>query len=496
MILLSILATIHNWLRAYQLRFLRDFSLRRVYLKSRQIGISDVIALEMVLVSSGFLKKHVLTHNCTLISKSEEDAKDVIEKAVRWCAILALDPDIGYLFEVKSNAKRIRFLHSGRSIRCLAQSPKAGRGVSGHLYLDEYAFYAWQTAIWTGATPSTISKAGLRITVVSTPNGTGEHFHELCNSERFKGWSRHYTDIYQAVADGHPVDIQDVQDNVCANNAEFLQEYCCDFAAGSQEYLSRLLYTSALAERPRGAGRRRYLGIDVASEQDLTAVHLLEDVDGIPYHRHTYIITGVPYGTKAGKVRGQDALIDALMRYWGASSVEMDATGDGAKLFGYLLRYGWTNITPHTFTREWKELRVPQYRGALERGEMFVDSARADIAFAPGMAATFPVGDDGRIRDEDLRAFVETAFVNMGYEQLMMDHLKVRKKLTVQNQTTFVTSRDADTGHGDAFWAALLAWDVWLATRGKYSELHDEPTALTASSPHDELWEPEYESMW
>jgi len=67
-----------EYLRPYQRAWLADSSTQRAMLKARQVGISDVFALEMVLTSAGMLPG-VMAHNCTIISKRETDAYDVIE---------------------------------------------------------------------------------------------------------------------------------------------------------------------------------------------------------------------------------------------------------------------------------------------------------------------------------------------------------------------------------------------------------------------------------
>lgn len=56
-----------------------------------------------------------------------------------------------------------------------------------------------------------VSKPGLKLRVISTPNGKGNKFYELMTGPADDGWSRHTVDIYQAVADGLPRDIEELK---------------------------------------------------------------------------------------------------------------------------------------------------------------------------------------------------------------------------------------------------------------------------------------------
>ncbi|WP_258866929.1 hypothetical protein [Avibacterium paragallinarum] len=53
--------------------------------------------------------------------------------------------------------------------------------------------------------------AGWKLRVVSTPNGKGNKFYELMTDLDNTEWSRHQTDIYQAVADGLPRNIEQLR---------------------------------------------------------------------------------------------------------------------------------------------------------------------------------------------------------------------------------------------------------------------------------------------
>ena len=150
---------IFDWLRPYQLAMLTDDSRYRVILKSRQIGISDTIALEMVLVSSGLVallpQINIAAGNCVIVSKRDVDAKDVIEKAKEWIRRLRLVPAFEpFLRTAAYSTTEIKFVDSGSKISSETQNKDAARGRSAHVYLDEFAFYQWQREIFRSSAAS------------------------------------------------------------------------------------------------------------------------------------------------------------------------------------------------------------------------------------------------------------------------------------------------------------------------------------------------------
>jgi phage FluMu gp28-like protein len=67
-----------------------------------------------------------------------------------------------------------------------------------------------------------VISAGHKLRVVSTPNGKSNKFYDLMTAG--VQWSRHQTDIYQAVADGLPRNIEELKEAL--NDADaWAQEY-------------------------------------------------------------------------------------------------------------------------------------------------------------------------------------------------------------------------------------------------------------------------------
>jgi len=456
----DVVTTIFEWLRPYQREILRDESRYRCILKSRQIGISDLIALEMVLTASGLiglLGGAVVPHNCTIVSKRDTDAKDVIEKCKAWIRRLQLVEAFGPYLETDAfAATQIKFRHSGYRIISETQNPEAARGKTGHLYLDEYAFYQFQREIFRAAAASTESRPDLRITLVSTPNGEGDHLHEVYTDTRtYPDWSRHRVDVYRARDEGMPVDIDAMRAKYTADT--WGQEFECSFLAGEVRYFDAHLLAEAEDVRPETT-HRVILGIDTASVVDNTAVLVWRIDARCAWMCDCYVLPRIPYqGT--GSRLGQVDIVDALVRELRPELVMVDKTGDNANawtrggglhaLLEPRMR-GVTRMHGVTISIAWKNLWVERMKTGLQTKTVLFDVQRRDLVYSTRWLS-LPATDTTRI--------VGTGFEVSPFPILRGDFAKVHKKWTGGHKTTFDTTRD-DMGHGDSFWAAVLGYSA------------------------------------
>ena len=103
---------------------------------------------------------------------------------------------------------------NGSRITALPANPDTARGFSANVILDEFAFHAKSREIWAALFP-VISRSGLKLRVISTPNGKGNKFFELMTAEDTV-WSRHVVDIYEAVRQGLDRDIDMLSQDVAS----------------------------------------------------------------------------------------------------------------------------------------------------------------------------------------------------------------------------------------------------------------------------------------
>src|ERR1035437_7554102 len=153
----------------------------------------------------------------------------------------------------------VYFPHNGSRITGLPANPDTARGYSGHIVLDEFAFHGDAHKIFAACFP--IITRGYSIEVISTPNGTAGKFYEIAKAAGLVGpgtrdsglgarenpstqnpvpstqiWSGHKVDIYDAVAEGLPADIQLLRSG-CDDEETWLQEYGCQFLSDAQNYI-------------------------------------------------------------------------------------------------------------------------------------------------------------------------------------------------------------------------------------------------------------------
>lgn len=458
----------NEWMRPYQRDILMDKSRYRAVLKSRRVGISDLVALEMVLTSSGLGEAIGLyPHNCNVISKTQSDAKDVIKYCKNWSHTLAKDPQLAPFVERGDewSKESISFARSGWFIRAHTQTEDAARGSTGHLYRDEMAFYRYSSEIQKGAVPSIDSDPRLRLTEVSTPNGTsgaGELFYEICtDAQSWPQYSRHRITIEDAVAQGMPVDIEEVRAR-CFTEDDFRQEYMCEFIGAGAHYFDRNLLQHAHAPRPH-TDHTVYMGIDVASEVDTTGVFVIRRIGGVTWLCERYLLDGVPYASNGNQI-GQDVIIGALVRYYEPVRTCIDITGDTSIIMSRLAQQQLpTRWIPQQFSDDWKKKVVPGMKGELERGTVLFDDSCSTLRYRKAVAER-EASDINTIKANP-HDFVEMCFAPDPQDPIFRDFERVHKKL-LKHGVTFDTTRD-NRGHGDLFWAAVMGWNVAGNTASK-----------------------------
>src|SRR5208337_4918314 len=225
----------------------------------------------------------------------------------------------------------VYFPHNRSRIIGLPANPDTARGYSGHIVLDEFAFHGDAYKIYAACFP--IITRGYSIEVISTPNGTAGKFYEIAKQAGLVGsgdrvigrsgeqenrspdhritgspdslWSGHRVDIYDAVAEGLPANINLLRSG-CDDEETWLQEYGCQFLSDAQNYIPVELISTCVHEEattewpeklsvvsgplsvargpasvatdygPRTTDRDLYLGVDIGRKRDLTIAWLFE----------------------------------------------------------------------------------------------------------------------------------------------------------------------------------------------------------------------------
>ena len=303
-------------------------------------------------------------------------------------------------------------LPNGSRIIGLPANPDTARGFSGNVVLDEFAFHRDSRKIWTALYP-TITR-GYKIRIISTPNGKSGKFYELWSGDN--RWSKHEVDIYKAVEDGLPINIEELRDG-CDNEDDWLQEYCCEFLDEASAFLTFELITGCendeltsleLPELFNPLGDL-FIGMDIGRKKDLSVIWLWELLGDVFYTRAVQEL-------KRMKFRDQKSILYEYLRLPRLRRACIDNTGIGANLAeDAQIDFGKSRVEEVTFT-------------SAAKGEMAIN-----------MHQVF----------EDKRARIPVS------KNIRSDLHSVKKIVTAANNIRYDADRN-ENGHADRFWAASL----------------------------------------
>ncbi len=310
----------------YQRGWIEDKSRFRVANWSRQVGKTMTATLDVTLDALEADARGV-RDRWVILSAGERQAREAMETGVKRhlrameCAFKeVLNTD--WLDDVNMELRDV-VLPQGTRMSALPANPRTARGYTAHVLLDEFAHHDRQREIWTALFP-VISKPGLRLSVISTPAGVGDKFHELMTTAT--GWSRHTTDIYQAVADGLPRDPDELRDAIGDERA-WAQEYECKFLDdGVSHYLSYALIGAAQHDDPEELAEYRggpcWVGMDIARRRDLTVIAVLEEWASRLWCRELVELRGATFAVQLGA-------LEQVMDRYRVVRAALDQTGMG-----------------------------------------------------------------------------------------------------------------------------------------------------------------------
>lgn len=399
----------------YQRAWVDDPGRFKIWLAARQIGKSFSLALEPVLDA---VERRTLW---VFLSAGERQARELAEKAklhldaMRVIATELMDD----FFDAEGRPhKQLELrLPNGSRLVFLPANPSTARGYSGNVVLDEFAFHQDSHAIWAALFPTVTRSASFKLRIASTPNGKSNMFYRLWDAASRGGdgvWSAHRTDIYDAVANGLPVDPEELRAGL-ADDLAWQQEYLLEFVEETTAYLPYDLIATcehpeaamdALLEDLDPARGELYLGMDIGRQRDLSVIWLVQKVGDVSWTRRVIELARTSFAAQ------REVLYGLLPR---ARRACIDATGLGMQLAEEAKqRFG--HVEPVTFSNAVKADLATTLRRAFEDRQVRI-----------------PIDD--RIR-EDLHS--------------------VRRIVTSAGNIRFDAERD-QASHADRFWALALA---------------------------------------
>jgi phage FluMu gp28-like protein len=424
----------------YQRRWLADRSRFKIGMYSRQTGKTFTNSAELVedCINAELAGRRT---RWLILSRGERQAKEAMEANIKPMTAAFWELYRGVLKgkapEVREDAFRgvdaeYRMFEveypGGSRITALPANPDTARGFSANVLLDEFAFHADSKKIW-GALFPVISRAGLVLRVVSTPNGKSNKFYDLMTEEPTI-WSRHVVDIYQAVAEGLDRNVEELRAGI--GDADlWSQEYELQWLDEASAWLDYELIHACEMDRPELGGHliavepdgrrargpqplpptgRVYVGMDIARKKDLTCIWVAEELGDVLYPREIITMRRAAFGA-------QYAELDRIIARDNPVRVSIDQTGMGEPFVEEVQR---------------------RHGSSRVEGVMFTPAAR------------FAMATMLRERMEDRRFRLP-----QGEREIRDDLHSITKTVTATGSVRLVHDGQSD-GHGDRFWAAAL----------------------------------------
>lgn len=427
------MASTKTLLYDYQKRWLEDDSRFKVAMFARQTGKTFTTTLEIVL---DCLESEARGERArwVILSRGERQAKEAINEGVKRHleAIGAVAQYLEVPFDATTNALEVVF-PGGSKITALPANPDTARGFSANVFLDEFAFHKDSREIWKALFP--VISAGWKLRVVSTPNGKGNKFYELMTDLKNTEWSRHTVDIYQAVADGLPRQIEQLKAGLNDEDA-WAQEFELKWLDEASSWLSYELI-DGVEHRQAGLpglynnGAPVFLGVDIGIRNDLFVIWVLEAVGDVYWTREII-------AHKRASFAEQEALLSAVFKRYHVIRCCIDQTGLGEK-----------------------PVEDAQRRHGTNRVEGVIFSQSSKMMLATIGKEAF---EDKRIR------------IPQGDSELREDLHKLKKVMGATGVPRFIAESDSK-GHADRTWACFLA--LYAAQNGaSLIEYHSQSSAL------------------
>ncbi len=399
-------------LHAYQRRWFLDRSRFKIGMYARQTGKTFTTTLEIVdrCYEAALLGRR---ERWVILSRGERQAKEAMDEGIKLHSKaykMAIDAaEYDWKSEDGFSYKALEVtLPGGSRITALPANPDTARGFSANAFLDEFAFHRDSKAIW-GALFPVVSK-GWDLRVTSTPNGKGNKFYELMTAKD-QTWSRHQTDIYQAVADGLPRNVDELREGM-ADADLWTQEYELQWLDEASAWLSYDLISAVedpSAGKPSGyQGGICFVGRDIGRRNDLHVIWVWEQIGDVLWERERI-------EQKRATFAAMDEAFDDVMRRYRVGRACIDQTGMGEKVVEDAQR---------------------RYGSRVE-GVLFTGPSKLVLATA------------GKERFE-----ARTVRISEGDPALRADLHKLRKIASATGAPRFVAERDDD--HADRTWAAFL----------------------------------------
>jgi hypothetical protein len=346
----------------YQKALLADRSPARLVCKSRQVGITAVLALETC---------HIALHQpgATILWLSKDREAASLALGYAKTALRGLDA------KLERDAETFIRLENGSKVISLPASPATARGFAATaVYLDEFAHVHYAQEVYQSVEP-TVAQGG-RITAISTPAGKANLFFLLWSGQQGGEWSRQTIYWYDCPAynpDGYRL-LAVAERQTVGERGEWYrqmrpkftaqswaQEFCCDFAgSGAARFRPgdvERAHQGASGPQPPQEGKAYITAWDIGRRQDATVGVTI--TGEAPYQVVAFDrYEGLPYPEIQRRIEGRAG------RYPGYNFVESNGPGDP------VIENLAVRVTPFVTTAKSKAQILDSLALALEGGNL------------------------------------------------------------------------------------------------------------------------------
>ncbi len=377
----------------YQRAFLLDDARFRATVKSRQIGFSYIIGLDAVLTTAD-------GKNAVVFSASQDQSDLVISYAQHHAERLGLD--------VVALSRSELILDNGAKVIARPANVRTGQGFSGSLYLDEFAWVQHDRKLWEAVVPTITAVKG-RLTVCSTPYDQNSLFYQLIEDpdNRYQQFSRHRITLAEAVAQGLPVDIEELRG--LFDSDAFARLYECQWFDDAESYYTteevKACVGDCLQESTEAV---LHGGYDVGRTTDASELTLVEAAEKVS--------TRVRKTFKRMPFADQKRELISYMTAYSVAEMNIDATGMGLNLS--------------------EDLKA-EYPGIVNQ-VWFTQPLKEELAI-------------------NLKKLFEDKKIVIPCDPNLIAQIHAIKRIAKDKGFSYDSGRNKKIGHADAFWSLALA---------------------------------------
>lgn len=385
----AIEANPRDLLLPYQKRWAEDRSRFKIGCMARQTGKDFSSAEEIA-------EDMILTQSTTwmIAAPSERQSLESLDKVKDWLRAF----DIAFsnnVFEFDEANFKATVITLSNGSRCIAVPgrPDTVRGYSANLLLTEFAFFDDPDATWKAILPSITNplRGGVKkVRIISTPNGKtgkGRRFFQILDENLFNPregrktvWSCHFVTLRNAIAEGLPVDYEELAEAINDPIAQ-AQEMDLEFLDGCFQLLASDLITQSESPLADSMQEDDYwedteeslvIGFDFGRSSDPSCAWSAAVMGKVAYAREilTLRATSTP-----------DQMDIMRPRMQAAKLIVIDYTGPGVGFGDYAVKKFGAYDPEHpkrgkvilcTFTQKFKRDIFPKLRSAMQSGRFAI----------------------------------------------------------------------------------------------------------------------------